>query len=201
MPISGDNEGNERIWYTYHANALETTREAISYDSTIQSRPIETDRNLVCIIKSKQKKFKKSLNSIVLNVFLLEYRINRVIEYLNISINNRVPSYYDKNEVLKNVSKKIEDLSLYEKWRNIPSIAGVRVTNRYINTIKKLDKWIQMRNKIAHADYIRINNFDISPRKARRCFNDVTKAIFELNVALGYDKRKHAEESCKKMLL
>lgn len=154
--------------------------------------------------KSKPPSFSKSLNAIVLSVFVLEYRVNRAAKWTGIW-NDTVSHYFNEHDkCVKNCknNKKFERLGLYEKWRNIVEISGGKKTKRYLESVKRLKRWIEIRNKVAHGDYEKIQKLEISPKKALRCYDDVTKAIFELNFAIGYQKsRKNADESCKKMLL
>jgi len=201
--IAGDTEEDKKIWFTYHSNALKATRKAIEVDNLLKNvRASKSDNALVCIKNSKAEDFSLSLIAIVLNVFAIEYRINRVAEMYGIWT-KKVTSYIDKkgNKKVLKKSKKFNEFGLYLKLRNIINIAGLKEKKYYLNRVNKLDKWISIRNKIAHGDHKEIQALNITPKKARQCFNDITKAIFDLNVVMGYNKRKNADETCTKMLL
>lgn len=198
--ISGQTKKDEKFWFTYHANALKATREAVELDRTLRVRSKKSDSELLCVKKSKPENFSKSLNAIVLNIFVIEYRIKRAAERERIW-NKKVTSYVDGRGLIKHKSKKFKNLSLYEKWRNILQVSGKKETKKYIKSVEGLNRYIRIRNVTAHGDYKEIQKLKISPKKALRCYDAVTKAIFELNVALGYSRRKDADRSCKKMLL
>lgn len=198
--ISGRVEADRRIWYTYLSNALEATRDATKLDSHLKVRPEYQDSDLICVKQSKGKAFTKSLNAIVLNIFVIEYRINRAAQYLNIW-NSQVSSYVDENEGVVSKTKEFKYLTLYQKWRNILRVSGKKETKKYTESVKRLRKWIFIRNDITHADYNKIRALNITPSKARRCYNDSIKAMFELNVAINYNSRRNADEDYKKMRL
>ncbi len=216
--ISGNTEEDWSIWFTYHWLALKATRESIKFDKTLKVRSEETDSNLDCE-KNSRPEFAKSLNAIVLNISAIEYRINRAAEWAGILNNpikmyvnqdgrtykwdNQTNFYFDQAGRMTKIDKikKFENLSLYEKWRNIVSISKKKETKKYIKSVEKLKKWITLRHKIAHADYGVIQGMKISPREVLICYEAITKAMFELNVAIKYANRNNADESYKKLRL
>jgi len=215
----GESIDQSKIWFTYHWEAIKATRKAVSLDPTLKVREEKTDECLVCNQHRCPDQFSKSLLAIVMCVFVIEYRINGIAQREGIQQNKKVRSYikyepdtvdsyipYDtKKERTCNKEKKFKYLSLYEKWRNIVEISGKKVTQEYLQeylkSVQKLQRWIWMRNKIAHGDYEEILRFEISPEKAVDCYEDITEAIFELANALGHDSRQKNEENRKKMSL
>jgi len=215
--FAGEKKKDREIWFTYHALALRTTREAINQDSAVKAkvRDEKSDKCLTCVQNSRPPCFSKPLIAIVMCVFIIEYRINGIAQWQGIEQNEEISSYikyepdtvdscisYDINkERLCIEEKQFMCLSLYEKWRNIVEISKKEVKREYLCSVRKLYKWIWMRNKIAHGDYDKIRRFEISPEKALDCYDDITKAIFELNTALCYGTKEKNDRDCKDMLL
>ena len=215
--IKGESREESKIWFTYHWSALKAAREAVSLDSALKKKigPGKDDRRLVCAKNKRPLCFSKPLFAIVLCVFVIEYRINQEAEQHEIQKSTEVPSYIkyiddtENSYFSYNIDKekpcnkktKFKCLSLYEKWRNIVKISKKKVTQEYLGSVRELYKWILIRNKIAHADEKKILRARISPERALDCYDDITKAIFELNIALGDGEREPEEKSCKEMLL
>lgn len=187
--IAGKEKKDKEIWFTYHALALRATREAIDQDSVVKTkvRKEKSDKCLTCVQNSRPPYFSKSLVAVVMCVFIIEYRINQVAEeYIN-----------GEGE-----KKKFKNRGLYKKWSTIMEVLGKTPEPDLLQSICKIRKWITIRNRIAHGDYTRILKLQISPEEVASCYDDITKAIFALNTALGdYGTREENRESCKKMLL
>ena len=196
--VMGEPREQSEIWFSYHWEAIKATRRAVSLDSKLEVREEETDECLVCNRYRRSDQFSKSLLAIVICVFVIEYRVKQKAKRLEIWDESH--PYHDRNEEPKK-DKKFKNLFLCEKWRNIVDFSGRKTTQKYIKSVKKLYEWIDMRNGIAHGNPDEIKCFKISPTKALKCYDDITKAIFELNTALGLGKRKKNNESCKRMLL
>lgn len=204
--VRGETREQSQIWFTYHWTALKAAREAVSLDPALKDkvRPGKTDRSLVCARKRHKHPlcFSKSLVAIVMCVFVIEYRVNQRAEQQGI-LDERFHEYIGKNEERKKLkkSKKFKDLPLYAKWRNIVGFSKRTLEPCFCEFIKeRLVKWIDIRNDIAHGKWEKIRDSKISPEEALDCYNDITKAIFKLNIALGCD-RESEEKSCKEMLL
>ena len=201
--ISGQLEEDERIWFTYHSIALKSVREALRQNNISNIRTEKSDEDLDCARNCLSKDFSESLKAIILNVFCLEYRINRIMEKFNIS-NKKITNYIDNEEKETNNPRKdksFKKLSLYEKSRNIVDVLGFTPNPECVKTILKVRQWIDIRNDIAHCEYKKIQELSITPEKALNCYDDITKAIIEINVAIDYDNRCHADENLKKLLL
>ncbi|MQY58077.1 MAG: hypothetical protein GH144_00515 [Clostridia bacterium] len=217
--IAGEKEEERDIWYTYHALALRATREALGQDLDVKAKVREekSDECLACVQNSRPPCFSKSIVAIVMCVFVIEYRINETARCEGIQQNKKVRSYikyepdpdtvdsclsYDTTkESICNKEKKFKCLSLYEKWRNIEKILKKKDTQEYLDSVQKLYKWIWVRNKIAHGDYEEIMKIQISPKQALICYDDITRAIFGLNTAVGYGTKGENDRDCNKMLL
>ncbi len=203
--ITGEKKEDREIWFTYHSSALKTTREAVALNPNLLVRSEKTDEDSSCVENSLPPCFSKSLLAIVMCVFVLEYRVNQVAQWKK-RWNKKINPYFDKNEKEVKASKcrkkkKFRRLSLYEKWRNIVEFSGKPLKPDFHKLIKELNKWIDIRNKIAHADYKKIQNFQISPGEALSCYDTITEAIFGLNIALGYGTKEENDKDCKRMLL
>lgn len=200
QPVTSEPREQLEIWFSYHWEALKAARKAVSLDLCLKHKVREgkTDECLTCYKYRRRDEFSKSFLAIVMCVFVLEYRVKQKAKLLNIWEKNH--SYRDRCDNPQ-PAKKFKNLYLCEKWRNIVCFLGKRTTQKYIKTVKKLYKWIDMRNGIVHGNPEKIESFKISPKKALRCYDDMTKAIFELNTALGLGKRKENDDTCKEMLL
>jgi len=201
--FAGEKKQDRKIWFTYHWSALKAAREAISLNPTLEVREEKTDECLACNQHRHPDCFSKSLVAIVMCVFTIEYRVNRVAkdkgiweEEINECFNE------DGVRILLCKPKEFNELSLYQKWRNIMEVLEKTPKPEFCELVEKLKNWITLRNKIAHGDYKQILKFQISPKQARSCYNEITEAIFGLNTALGdYGTKEENQESCKKMLL
>lgn len=201
--IGGEPREASKIWFTYHSSALKTTREAVALNPKLPVRLEKTDKDLACVQNSLPPYFSKSLVAIVMCVFVIEYRVNQRAKQQEI-LDKRFRSYIWKNEETKELkkSKKFKDLPLYAKWRNIVEFSKRTLEPCFCEFIKeRLVKWIDIRNDIAHGKWKKILDSKISPERALDCYDDITKAIFKLNTALGDGTREKNNESCKEMLL
>ena len=204
--FAGERKEDRKIWYTYHWSALKAAREAVSLDSVLKDkiRRGQTDRGLVCARKRNKHPtcFSKSLVAIVLCVFTIEYRVSRVAQDEGIwkkEINECFNE--DGDRILLCEPKEFNELSLYLKWRNIVEVLGKTLKPEFRESVEKLRYWITLRNKIAHGEHKQILKFQISPKQARSCYDEITEAIFGLNTALCYGTRGENRKTCKDMLL
>lgn len=202
-----------------------------------------TDKKLDCVNKNYGKEVKKNMIAIVFNVFTLEYRINSAIHWLEEKYGNNdihkaniitfinsekkkiyweesKKSYFDENENkyimnnLENQKYRFCDISLYEKWRNIPYlkyneqpvVIDIRSyddqkNREYIQSIEKIHKWIKLRNDLAHGNIDGITEKFVGKNKIStedviNCFDESAMAIFRLNFIIGYyDKKKRILEN------
>lgn len=202
--IAGEPREESKIWFTYHWSALKAAREAVSLDPGLKDKigPGKKDRRLVCAKNKRPLCFSKPLFAIVVCVFVIEYRVNQKAKQQGI-LDKRFRSYTWKNGKPKKLkkSKKFKDLPLYAKWRNIVEFSRRTLEPCFCEFIEeRLLKWIDIRNRIAHGDSEEILKHPISPEQALSCYNDITKAIFELDIALG-GERESEEKNCKEMVL
>lgn len=187
--IAGQEEKDNKIWFTYNALALATAREAIDQDPAVKAkvRKEKSNKDLICVQNSRPPYFSKSLHATVMCVFVIHYRINRAAE---VYING------------KGKKNKFKKLCLWEKWSSIMEILGKVPQPEFLQPICRIRKWITIRNKIAHGDYAQILKLQISPEEVLGCYDDITRAIFALNTAFGdYGTKEENQENCKKMLL
>ncbi len=207
--FAGEKEEDRKVWFTYHLSALKTTREAVALNSKLQVRSEKTDEGLACVRNSLPSCFSKSLVAIVMCVFVIEYRVKQIAQLKRIW--NTKNSYIGKNEKEVKVSKcgkkkklkkkKFKNLSLYEKWLNIVKFSGKPLKPNFQKLVRELNKWIEIRNDIAHAKWEKIRDSKISPEGALDCYDDITKAMFGLNTVLDYDIKQNNDRDCKDMLL
>ncbi len=202
-----------------------------NYNNKIRAE--NTDKELDCVKNNYGKVIKKNMIAIVFNVFTLEYRINSAMhwleeEYENYDIHKAnivsfinsedkkihwvesEESYFYENgnkyimNNLENQEYKFYQLSLYEKWRNIPYLKYTedpvvivirsnddKRNREYIQSIEKIHKWIQFRNDLAHGNIDSITkkfvgNNKISTEEVIKCFDESAMAIFQLNFIIGY---------------
>ena len=213
---AGEKKEDREIWFTYHALALRATRKALEQHQCLRVRDKETDKTLACVQNSRPPCFSKSIIAIVMCVFLIEYRMNAAAQREGIQQNQRVRLYrkydadtvdlcisYDKEKerTCCNEEEKFECVILFEKWLNIERILKNKDTDEFLHSVRKLHKWIWIRNKIAHGDYEKILKIQIFPKEALSCYDDVTNAIFGLNTVLGYGTKKENKQTCERMLL
>ncbi len=202
--IAGDDEEERGIWYTYHALALQATRAAIKSDNKVlKVRPEKSDNKLECIQKKRPDSFSKPIMAIVQNIFVIEYRINRIAQIYD-KWKETIQEYYnDQGKFEKKRPRKFKGFSLYMKLRNILGVLKISPTNKnkYHESVNKVKEWITLRNKIVHGDYKKLKVVEISSRDAVDCFDDVTEVLFQLNVALGYSSKEYAEKTIKMIRL
>ena len=200
--IAGKKKEDRKIWFTYHALALKTTREAVALNPNLPVRSEKTDKDSACLQNSLPPCFSKSLVAIVMCVFTMEYRINGVAQREGIW-KEKINSYFNEDEVkvLLCKPKEFNRLSLCQKWRNIMEVLEKTPKPEFCELVEKLKNWITIRNKIAHGDHEQIRKLQISPKQALSCYDTITETIFELNTALGYGKEDQNDRDCKKMLL
>lgn len=214
--IAGETKEDREIWFTYHALALRATRKALEQHQCLRVRDKETDKTLTCVQNSRPPCFSKSIVAIVMCVFVIEYRINATAQREGIQQNTKVHlsrkydadtvdsciSYDTKKERDCDEEKEFKRVPLYEKWLNIVEILKKKkATEKYLDSVRELHKWIWVRNKIAHGDYEKILKIQIFPKQALSCYDDITNAIFGLNTALDYGTEEENQESCERMLL
>ena len=205
---SGMDPKDEKIWHSYVLQARKATR-IVAEKKGYKIKPKGDDSKLVCFRSAREELFYQSLASIAFSIFVAEYRINRVIEENKSKLISIYLSYYiymengleKKKSCVIDKWKKYKKLCLYSRWRNILRAIGKKETKCYIGVVNKLNRWITLRNKIAHGDYKKIKKAKITPWKALLCYEAENNAIFELNVATMYGKRAKQMQIKREMSL
>lgn len=189
------------IWHTYVCQARRLTRHSIEAvkPPPVQLKPPETDDVLQCCRQSLPPEFSDSITSIVFSVFAAEFRINLAARMKTVSIQGEPSTeYLDKDDKsIKGDSGNgvtFWDLKLWEKWRNFPRACGRPDKKEYLDSVRRLARWVTLRNDIAHANPRRLVRSSITPQDALKCYEAVVDSIFELNILL-YNDRKGNEES------
>jgi hypothetical protein len=193
----------KKIWHTYLCAARKFTRRSVNtMELAIELKRVETDEKLICCAESMPPNFYESINSIIFSVFAAEFRINLAARKERI-YNKELNEFVDRDDSLKPFNKdpkKFKNLSHFLKWRNFPYICARQETKEYLDSIKRLEKWISKRNDVVHAKYSKLSESRIAPEDALACYESVVDSIFELNIILGFD-RQSQEESKKELSL
>jgi len=199
----------QRIWHTYLCQARRLTRRSVNALNTlepqIQLKSAETDDELQCCRESEPATFYESISSVVFSVFAAEFRINLAARMKDVDIyDKRMSDYFDEQEALikspTGKEREFGSLSHYQKWRNFPRACGRLETKQYLDSVRKLGRWITMRNDIVHAKHRKLAKSLITPQHALDCYESVVDSIFELNILL-YNGRKSNEESKREVSL
>jgi len=196
-------DDEKQIWHTYMCRTRKLTRKSvITLNYPIKLKSAETDDYLECCIESKPANFYESINSIIFSIFTAEFRINLAARKRGVYDNN-LTEFIDIDDAKKPRKNKIKfkDLSHYLKWRNFPFACGIKETKQYLESVKKLESWITLRNNVVHAKYSKLSKANVTPQKALACYESVVDSIFELNIVLGLDRKEEERKEKEVSLL
>jgi hypothetical protein len=178
VTFDGVEEEDKRLWYTYMYWARQ---EALSlgFETSTEPQALVDDPN-----RRLPEGQSISLRTMLFSCFALEYRLKRILKAL------KVP-FDEESETFGPFCKKF--------WRRLESAERLDKKGKctkppeWAEVEEKLRDLIDIRNKIAHANYEKTLQYfsgkKISKERARELFNAVVDAIRILNQCTGYDVR------------
>ena len=179
--FAGDTLEDEKLWYTYFHWALEKARFGQTKNKTTNPAVVDNPVNRV------KDSFSFALRIIIFSAFALEYRVRRVLIYMDA-----------KHEYEENFTRLLKDFwDLLSNIDRLDKKGKCSPPTEWNNCLEDLRQLVKLRNNIAHANYREILSFfsgaENPLKMARRYYNSVVDALRLINIGTGYETRPDEE--------
>jgi hypothetical protein len=180
ISYDGDNKYDKKLWQTY----LHWAKRKAQSNSNLTS----VDTGAICDDPKKrvEESLDIALQTIIFSAFTLEYRLKRVALKMGVPFREKD----SLGVLLGHFWKKLEKVRRWDKKGKCSP------PSEWKSCKNDLDKLVELRNNIAHANYKKVTTFfsiQSDPKRlANQYYNAVVEDIKLINIGTGAETRSKA---------